>query len=472
MNSKKIIKGENASQKGITLIALVITIIVLLILAGVTIRMVLGDEGIIQQATDARETNDNAAMEEKVKLSVNAWSASKYAGNTGSLADFIEAEGYATAEYDAVRGVTVVTMKDTGKTYDVATDGSMTKTTVSTAWYKEETEEFTLDTKEELNGLSTLVNSGNTFEGKTIKLEEDLKIEEEEWTPIGTPTNKFKGTFDGNGNGVDGLELNGWDSGLSYGSDEGLGLFSYVENATIKNLEINNSEIVMEAVIMAPVAAYAYGDCVFENITVANTSIANYNWYTGGIVGYAYGGGTQTYRNIDIKDSVTISGLWGTYDCCVGGIIGGTDGETNIVFENCNVAAKLDVFNDLCSNYRWGAYRYSGMLIGHSGESTKNAEGTNIATASYLTATNCTVTYDDWANYTYCNSESYGGSAGDWKYRRVQPGNGYDGLDLNHTHNEGEQHNRLMVFDQLFGGATGTYGNPECAGVTVVYNNR
>ena len=41
------------SSKGITLIALVITIIVLLILAGVTISMVLGDDGIIAQAQDA-----------------------------------------------------------------------------------------------------------------------------------------------------------------------------------------------------------------------------------------------------------------------------------------------------------------------------------------------------------------------------------------------------------------------------------
>ena len=58
--------------KGITLIALVITIIILLILAGVTITMLTGDNGILKQATNARETNTKAELEEQVKLAVMA----------------------------------------------------------------------------------------------------------------------------------------------------------------------------------------------------------------------------------------------------------------------------------------------------------------------------------------------------------------------------------------------------------------
>ena len=58
--------------KGITLIALIITIIVLLILAGVTITMITGDNGILKQATNARETNTKAEFEEQVKLAVIA----------------------------------------------------------------------------------------------------------------------------------------------------------------------------------------------------------------------------------------------------------------------------------------------------------------------------------------------------------------------------------------------------------------
>ncbi len=58
--------------KGITLIALVITIIVLLILAGVAISMLTGENGILKQATNAKDTTDKSEFEEQVKLAVMA----------------------------------------------------------------------------------------------------------------------------------------------------------------------------------------------------------------------------------------------------------------------------------------------------------------------------------------------------------------------------------------------------------------
>lgn len=57
-----------AMQKGITLIALVVTIVVLLILAGVSINLVLGDKGIISKAKEAGNTYTQKAEEEKVEL--------------------------------------------------------------------------------------------------------------------------------------------------------------------------------------------------------------------------------------------------------------------------------------------------------------------------------------------------------------------------------------------------------------------
>ncbi|MEI3357250.1 MAG: hypothetical protein V8R81_09840 [Clostridia bacterium] len=55
-------------QTGITLIALVITIIVLLILAGVSIAMLTGNNGILTQANQAKENNNSAAAKEKVQV--------------------------------------------------------------------------------------------------------------------------------------------------------------------------------------------------------------------------------------------------------------------------------------------------------------------------------------------------------------------------------------------------------------------
>lgn len=70
------------NQKGITLIALVITIIVLLILAGVSIAMLTGENGILTQATGARDTNEKAAVAEKVNMAIQAAYAQKLQDNS------------------------------------------------------------------------------------------------------------------------------------------------------------------------------------------------------------------------------------------------------------------------------------------------------------------------------------------------------------------------------------------------------
>ena len=73
MKAKKEIKNTN----GITLIALVITIIVLLILAGVTIATLTGDNGIITRTSDAKEETEIASIKEQVQLDIAAWTAER-----------------------------------------------------------------------------------------------------------------------------------------------------------------------------------------------------------------------------------------------------------------------------------------------------------------------------------------------------------------------------------------------------------
>ena len=65
-NIKQLIKTSN----GITLIALVITIIVLLILAGVVIATLTGDNGILGKAKTAKTTNDEEKAKEQIKIAV------------------------------------------------------------------------------------------------------------------------------------------------------------------------------------------------------------------------------------------------------------------------------------------------------------------------------------------------------------------------------------------------------------------
>ena len=59
-----------SKNKGITLIALVVTIIVLLILAGISISMLTGQNGILNRATEAKQETGVAQEEEQVKLAV------------------------------------------------------------------------------------------------------------------------------------------------------------------------------------------------------------------------------------------------------------------------------------------------------------------------------------------------------------------------------------------------------------------
>ena len=61
---------QKNKQKGITLIALVVTIIALIILAGVSISMIVGDNGIITQSRIAKENMEDAEIIEKIELAV------------------------------------------------------------------------------------------------------------------------------------------------------------------------------------------------------------------------------------------------------------------------------------------------------------------------------------------------------------------------------------------------------------------
>ena len=63
---------ENKKELGITLIALVITIIVLLILAGVSIAMLTGENGILTQAQNASRQTSEASVIEQAQLDILA----------------------------------------------------------------------------------------------------------------------------------------------------------------------------------------------------------------------------------------------------------------------------------------------------------------------------------------------------------------------------------------------------------------
>lgn len=111
-------------QKGVTLVALVITIIVLLILAGVSIAMLTGDNGLLTKAKESVSETSIAEDREAAALDLNAAYAAylddKYSnGNTDNFTDWLEKNKTSymkdTAHYTLSDDATTVTTKSLNK---------------------------------------------------------------------------------------------------------------------------------------------------------------------------------------------------------------------------------------------------------------------------------------------------------------------------------------------------------------------
>ena len=136
------------NQRGITLIALVITIIVLLILAGVSIAMLTGENGILTRAGDAAFETAFATARENVANIINETMTNHYGnvyvdnGNS-TIASAIktalttaypttgkEDDGGATVKYSSSDGTGTITIEFNGKTQT----GEVTESTGKVEW--------------------------------------------------------------------------------------------------------------------------------------------------------------------------------------------------------------------------------------------------------------------------------------------------------------------------------------------------
>ena len=108
-----------SNTRGITLVALVITIIVLLILAGVAIRAVVGDNGVLSQATKSSDKSKYKAETELAEMQIEYITEGENIGKIDiqKTIDNINAlDEVEEAIMDS--GTIVVSFKD-GKTYDI-----------------------------------------------------------------------------------------------------------------------------------------------------------------------------------------------------------------------------------------------------------------------------------------------------------------------------------------------------------------
>ena len=117
-------------NKGITLVALVVTIIVLLILAGITIAMLTGENGIIRKAFEAKDATEYAQIEEEVALAWTETQTEKLIQNLSSeeTAKYLENvlkqnDSNTTVEYREENGTYEVNYKD--YMFEIQEDGNI-----------------------------------------------------------------------------------------------------------------------------------------------------------------------------------------------------------------------------------------------------------------------------------------------------------------------------------------------------------
>lgn len=411
-------KGKKQRQDGITLIALVITIIILLILAGIGIAMLTGESGLLNKASKSKEETLKSEALEDVKLKVMEAQAENEGKAT--LADLLEILEKAedtykitlkteTAKVSNEKDVAnienanalIVTNEKYGQEVEVDKNMQVKLTGVSEGPTEEtnfgsgngtENDPYIIENMTQLKFLATSVNEGlDTYEGKYIKLSNDITLDSNiPWTPIGSDTNMFEGVFDGNNKSISGLYMNsnqnyqgfiginkgiikninissdciassiGWRSGILCGENRGT-----IENCTSRgtlDYTINTGKHWQGAI------------CGFNNGGIIK-NCANY----GNITGYGNVGGIAGGCGNDgiILNCLNLGNIRAEYTYDSGGICGNSSeqGKGKAYFFNCYNAGDIS-----CVNYNVGGiigmstnetYLYNCYNIGNISSSRK-----------------------------------------------------------------------------------------------------
>ena len=136
----------------------------------------------------------------------------------------------------------------------------------------------------------------------------DIDLTGKEWTPIGTESQPYTGTFDGNNYTITGLTVN---QTRNY-----VGLIGCIgSDGTVKNVKLENVNITGDGYFVGGVAGTNYG--TIENCSVDGT-LTNNRHYLGGVVGNNYG------SIIGCSSSGTITGTSPNVGGIGGQSVGGT----------------------------------------------------------------------------------------------------------------------------------------------------
>ena len=361
-------KGNN---KGITLVALVITIIILIILAGISISMLLGDNGIIERAKRAAANYTIAADEEHSLLD--------YLNGTLEDNDVVEeargngtlsGEGTESSPYLIQSIEDLVYLSNQVKGGDKYTD-------------KHFRLEISLDFKDRKSYLDPdSKDFGDINEDKTEStLYEELTIGQG-FYPIGVSDYRFEGIFDGNNKSIRNIQ--------------GRSLFGYINNSTIKNLKMLDVNI---SYSKGGIINVATGDVIIDNCKTTGEMVYNnndYSLYFGAIIAQATSY-TENSSN-SLKVYSTSNGINITTTASdTGGFVGGL--SVSAEFENCSNSGTIN------------RPQYAGGIVGYCTTSNIIVNFTNCSNTGNLTASSSAggiVAYSDNGTFNFTDCYNIG----------------------------------------------------------------
>ena len=153
----------------------------------------------------------------------------------------------------------------------------------------------------------------NSYEGKVVKLTADIDLANVPWTPVGSNSASFKGTFDGQGYAITGMYVDAPFNNRA-------GFFGLIEKAVIKNIIVS-------------------GD-IKASANNTGMIVGNVSWNSGSKIENCKAIGSILNVTEGNEDNVGI---------CIGGIIGNSQtGKTKIYIVNCISEVNITANNLIC----------------------------------------------------------------------------------------------------------------------------
>ncbi|MBR5916135.1 MAG: hypothetical protein IKZ57_06785 [Spirochaetia bacterium] len=200
-----------------------------------------------------------------------------------------------------------------------------------------------------LKEIATTVNGGDNLSGKTVQLQRNISLLDEEWTPIGSKSadKPFSGTFDGNGKTISGLKITSGDYvalfgkitgatvkdftiiGTITGATNAAGVVARMDSGTLSNItnkvNVTTGTKGGGVVCLTNTLGCTLTNCVNEG-TITGSNAAN---GLGGVLGYANASTVLT----SCSNSGTVAD--GTNGDFVGGVVGYIHDGTGISLTSC-----------------------------------------------------------------------------------------------------------------------------------------